>query len=123
MIIKRIKKSNLILGIVGFLLVALLFRNIEYSLAYLLGLGATNLNFWLNYHFLASKASRKTLFLSNPGFNFIIRLLVYCIVLALILQNFSEYAVLFTFLGCLNIRISIVAQELYKGGGNNELYQ
>lgn len=123
MIIKRIKKSNLILGIVGFLLVTLLFRNIEYSLAYLLGLGASSLNFWLNYHFLSYRSAPKTLFLSNPGFNFMIRLLVYCVVLALILRNFSEYAVLFTFIGCLNIRISIVAQEIYKGGGNNELYQ
>jgi hypothetical protein len=123
MIIKRIKKSNLIVGIVGFVLVTLLFRNIEYSLAYLIGLAASNLNFWFNYHFLSGATSHRTLFLSNPGFNFIVRLLVYCVVLALILQNFSEYAVLFTFLGCLNIRISIIVQELYKGAGNNELYQ
>lgn len=123
MIIKRIKKSNLILGIVGFLLVTLLFRNIEYSLAYLLGLSASTFNFWLNYHFLSKGTSYNILFLSNPGLNFIIRLLIYCLVLALILGNFSEYAVLFSFIGCLNIRMSIVAQQLYKGGGNNELYQ
>lgn len=123
MIIKRIRKCNIIIGIILLFLISIIFRNVEYSLAYLLGFIASSINFHINYQFLSISKDKKIKFLGNPGLNYIFRLLVYCIVLALVLRSLSEYAVLFTFLGCLNIRLAIIVQQIYKGGGENELYQ
>lgn len=106
-----------------FIVISIIFHKPEYSLAYLLGLLASNLNFSINYHFLNISNEQKIKFLGNPSINFIFRLLVYTLVLTIVLKNLSQYAVLFTLLGCLNIRIAIVVQQAYKGGDDNELYQ
>lgn len=118
-VIEKIRRNGLYLAIVIALITLVVFRNVEYLVAFGLGYLTSNLCFYINYHFVnLEKGIRFSL--SNVAFNYIVRMVIYTVVLFSVVKLFSEYAILFTFIGCLNIRLGIVIYGFREKGGRED---
>lgn len=83
---------------------------------YILGLLASMLNFEINIK-LSKFDLKKNAFLKSMN-SFLIRMLIYAIVLTLSFKIYNEYAMILTFLGCLSIRVSVFLLIFSKEGGD-----
>lgn len=113
MIIKDITKVGMIIGLIGIIIVALVFRRFDYVLAFIAGFLASNLSLAINVRSLDLSGSKRSFF--NNVTSFIIRLVVYAIVLVLTFKIIDVNAMLIAFVGCLTIRVSILIYGI-KGG-------
>lgn len=111
--IKNIVKIGMIVGFIAILLIALFFQRYEYVLAFIAGYLASNLNLYLNMKLLDIGGSKNAYIKNFSGF--LLRMLVYAIVLIFVLQTYDTKAMILAFIGCLTIRISILIYGI-KGG-------
>lgn len=115
MFIRRIQKFSLATLGVGLVLILILTFKPTYLLAFTIGVLASNLNFYINYSFMNKSAGKLKVFRAVN--NFLIRMVIYAIVLTLMFKIFGQVEMLIAFCGCLSIRVSIVLQELFFKGG------
>ncbi|MDL2211320.1 hypothetical protein LJB88_00375 [Erysipelotrichaceae bacterium OttesenSCG-928-M19] len=117
MIINEIRKYGLVLSIIGILLVGLITRDLFAMMAYLAGSLASFSSLFINEKFLFINGTRNDMI--KNFFGFLLRMLVYVVVLSFAFKFAGMVAMICAFLGCLTIRIAILIYGI-KGGMMNE---
>lgn len=101
------------MGFLGTIIVSIIFQRYEYTLSFIAGYLASNLNLLINIKSLDLSGSKNAYMKNFSGF--LIRMFVYAIVLILVLQTYDTKAMIIAFIGCLTIRIAILIYGI-KGG-------
>lgn len=116
MTLQVIKEINKKLALFSTILVIIVFRDFNLVMAYILGLLASVINFEINIRMTTFDLSKNVVFKSIKSF--IMRMLVYAIVLTLSYKVYNEGAMILTFIGCLSIRVSIFLLLFTAEGGD-----
>ena len=108
--IENIRKTGIVISIIGAVLVGLISMRIEFVIAFLLGCFVSYLNLSINERFLDLSGSRTAV--RNNLISFLGRIFTYVLLFSLIFKFFGIIAMIIAFVGGMTIRISILIAGL-----------
>ena len=113
--IREITKLNIYTSLIVLVIISIIFRDITYSMGYLVGAITSNVNFIINYKFISLQKMSRGIY--NPTINFAIRILLYIVVLTSTFMLMSEIAAIFAAFGCFSIKVGIFEYGVLSKGG------